>query len=560
VIIKKESLSILKIARLIKGGKMILKFEFFYSSDNDFFEYLLHFYAQNFFYHLEKKEEKIDFYLKGEENEMLEFCELLNNLPSSVFLRNFNVSAENNLDFEKSIFKPSNYVKKDFLTRLNANFYLEKNDFALNEWNEFVNDELSFDDKTYLKISPENAPNLMQEALLKLEKNESIYIKNHLGNYELFLFDAELRADFLMPCDIKAISSAFVCNDEQLKLLASLEKPLLSLRMSAVFRQNHGLKTKEFKLKLANNIFLFALTNALFNKNHKFLSFKKIRHFEDDFELFELEKKLVILRGFDFINQKAKKLIFSKKELKNSNLKEENLNEKNNENLQYLKKEARNFARLSYIVSKSKKDALFLELSKDYEDILLLNKELNLLKLFLPSSATKLYEDIKADEVGARLLNNFSLNFKLLEGEFKLKNNFYSLLGLVGKILNLDSDLENAAKKLLAISDESKMPRGVKIDYRFKESDDNALKEFDYTRTIRSTMSFLLAGVDVNNIAYGAVESLAFFLRDFYDDLVQKKQAQSAIITGSLFSHKFLLKNTLKHIKHCELTDVPLYI
>ncbi|EJN0585155.1 hypothetical protein NPG48_002015, partial [Campylobacter coli] len=99
------------------------------------------------------------------------------------------------------------------------------------------------------------------------------------------------------------------------------------------------------------------------------------------------------------------------------------------------------------------------------------------------------------------------------------------------------------------------MPRGVKIDYRLKED-----KSFDYTRTLRSTMSFMLAGVDSANIAYGAVESLAYFLRDTYDDLREKKQSEMALISGSLLEHKALLRNTLKHLKNCQLSDVPLRI
>lgn len=559
---------------------MVLKFDFFYSSDNDFFEYLLHFYAQDFFYYLEKNEGQINFYLKGDESELTRFCETLNDFPSSVFLRHFDVSAADINEIQKSSFEPENYQKRDFLTRLNSKAFLEKSAFVFNEWGEFSEDEISFkNENDFTKINPENALNLINIALLSLEKNESLYLKNHLGIYEFSLLKESFENDFLMPCDIKTISSAFVCNNEQLKLLASLEKPLLSLRMSSIFRQNHGLKIKENRLKLANNIFLFALTQALFKRGHNFLRFLKIKSFEPDFEVFECEKSLVILRGFDFINQKAKELIFSKgraagskfennlqnsgASFENASIKNENLkNERvENESLNATNlNEARNFARISYILSRFKKDVLILELSQNYEDILLINKELNLLQISLPSSADALYSEIRKDEVGAKLLQNFALNFKLLEGEFRLKNNFYSLFALVGRILNLDNDLQKAAQRLFELSDESKMPRGVKIDYRFKEPNDKGFKEFDYTRTLRSVMSFLLAGVDVNNIAYGAVESLAFFLRDVFDDLYQKKQAQSAVITGSLFAHKSLLKNTLKHIKHCELSDVPLYL
>lgn len=197
-----------------------------------------------------------------------------------------------------------------------------------------------------------------------------------------------------------------------------------------------------------------------------------------------------------------------------------NLSMLRQESLFFLKK-IKIWQEFSYLVSRYKEKAFILELSKDDEDILLINKELNLLKLCLPKHSKELYEEIQKDEIGARLLENFAKEFPLLNESFELKNNFYSLLCLVGRVLNLDENLHKAGEKLLKIADESKMPRGVKIDYRLKED-----KSFDYTRTLRSTMSFMLAGVDSANIAYGAVESLAYFLRDTYDDLREKNRVK----------------------------------
>ena len=212
-------------------------------------------------------------------------------------------------------------------------------------------------------------------------------------------------------------------------------------------------------------------------------------------------------------------------------------------------------ARLSYLASLEGENTLILELSEDYEDILLLNKELNLLKLNLPKHSKEIYEEIEKDEVGSRLLANFQKEFVLLNEPLKTQNNFFSLFGILGRILDLKPSLNEAAFELLALADSAKIPRGVKIDYRLKDN-----KEFDYTRTLRSAMSFMLAGVEKNNIAYGAVESLGYFLRDTYDELRDKKQVDKALVSGSLFSHKSLLKITLKHLKNSKVSDVPLYI
>ncbi|KGI56455.1 hypothetical protein [Campylobacter sp. MIT 97-5078] len=510
---------------------MFLRFDFTYISDNDFLEFLLRYYARDFAFALRKTQDHIILDVKSDEAGLTSFCDHLNFIANSVFLRHFEVKALEDEHFIQE--EPKNladFTKRDFLSSKNLNAYIEKNELETNEWSCFVDDMLSFDEKEFQNINKENFNVLLDRSVKELKNAKFLVLKNAFGVYKIKLFDNDFKASFLMPTDLKALNSAFVCSNENLKLLASLEKPVMKLRFSSIFRKNHSTPKHEFKVKMAYNLFLFALGLRLFEEGFKFLSFFKLEHFQDELELFEFENQLVIVRGLDFVNQRAKELILSK--------------------------EDKNYARISYILSEFKQESLLLDLSKTQDDIVLLDKELKLLELTMPSSAKQIYQDICADAIGKRLYDNFALQFELLQGEFKLEKSFFSLLGLVGLVLKLDDSPQKAALKLLELSDESKIPRGVKIDYRFKENS----KEFDYTRTLRSVMSFLLAGVEATNIAYGAVESLAFFLRDFYDELREKNQAQIAILSGSLFEHKSLLKNALKHLKNCKIAHAPLYI
>ncbi|EGY3994426.1 hypothetical protein JIM14_000349 [Campylobacter upsaliensis] len=503
---------------------MILEFNFTYLANNEIFEYLLCFYAKNYHFEFKKERENYTLKISGKEEELKEFCNTLSKMSYSVFLKDFEVKATSDLNFLKS--EEREYEKYPLLTHLNAKAYQENSILIENEWGIFCESELKIND-IFVKITKENFNTFLEESLKKLKNNEAIYLKNHRGIYEISSFCGEFNGDFLMPLKADFLRSIFVCNDQILKLLASVEKPLLSLKISAIFRQKHALNFNEFKVKLADDLFLYAL-GLKFEDSH-FLSFKKLQSFNEEFELLNFEDRLVVLRGFDFIAKRAKELIFSK--------------------------EDKNMARLSYLASLRGERALILELSEDYEDILLLNRELNLLQLKLPKHTKELYEEIRKDETGARLLTNFQKEFALLDEALETQNNFFSLFGILGRILDLNSNLKEAAFALLALADNAKIPRGVKIDYRLKEN-----KEFDYTRTLRSAMSFMLAGVEKNNIAYGAVESLGYFLRDTYDDLRDKKQVDEALISGSLFSHKSLLKITLKHLKNSNLSDVPLYI
>ena len=573
---------------------MLLKFDFVYESENDFFEYLLNFYAKNLTFCVERGENRLILKVKGAENELKALCDSFESLPNSVFVRDFNVKV-----LENESLKPSetrqDFAKKDFLTSLNSSTYQEKGALIENEWGEFVCESLCFDESANFEpITKANFTELLDKSLDILSKGRSFLVKNELGVCEVGLLsmqkdflnfqenssqeartreNSSLQSDmqqnssqqsdmqknsapqsdttknntkensrqnsilppnsqekFLMATEIKALKTAFVCSNDNLKLLASLEKPLIKLRFSAIFRQNRGLKINEFKVKLPHNLFFFALGARLFERGENFLAFTKRENSGDEFELYECEKRLVVLRGLSFINKRARELILSKDD--------------------------KNMARISYILSRFEKSALLLELSQSYDDILLIDKERNMLNLSLPRSAEQIYADICADEVGKRLFDNFKLNFQLLSGEFELKNNFFSLLGLVGLTLGLGKTVKTAALRVLELSDATKIPRGVKIDYRYKENS----KEFDYTRTLRSAMSFMLAGVEAENIAYGAVESLSFFLRDFYDELREKKLVEIAIISGSLFESKALTKNTLKHLKDCKVSDVPLWI
>ncbi|MDO4673940.1 hypothetical protein [Campylobacter sp.] len=505
---------------------MVLEFDFQYNADNDNLAFLLNFYAQNHAHDLSFSGKNLLLKIKGDEAELVAFCECLERISHSVFLQGFDVRAGEDFKPQKRSFESE---KVPLITHFNTQAYTQNKTLKANEWGVFCAVEFSPNGDSFKAVREENFAALLRSALEILTSGGAIYLKNHRGIFELSLYDGVLKGDFLMPCDIKALPTAFICSNEKLKLLASLEKPLMWLKFSAIFRQNHKLGTKDFRVKMAEDLFSFALGHELYGQDFKFLSVKKLQNFKDEFELLNFEGRTLILRGFDFIRREARELIFAK--------------------------EDKNMARLSYLLSTLEESALILELSEDYEDLLLFDKSFNLLKLTLPQNSQTLYADINEDAVGARLLQNYQQEFPLLNEDFEVKNNFFSLFCILGRILGLSEDFVGAGRRLLEVADGTKMPRGVKIDYRLRED-----KSLDHTRTLRSAMSFKLAGVEAENIAYGAVESLAFFLRDFYDELREKNQVQSAIISGSLFRHTSLLKNTLKHLKNCQTSHVPLCI
>ncbi|KAA6229934.1 hypothetical protein [Campylobacter sp. LR286c] len=502
---------------------MILEFNFEYVSDNDIFEYLLYFYAKNYIFDLEKKNNTYIFKIKGKEEELTKFCQSLNSISTSVFLRNFSVNEGQ--DFKEKTHKKE-FSIFPYLTQLNASAYLEKNILIENEWGVFCKLEFSLNNE-FIKLNKENFNQCLENALNALNNNEKIYLKNTRGIYEVSLlqnYDFKDENSFLMACDINTINSVFSCSNDSLKLLASIEKPLIKLKFNALFRQKYKIEIKEFKLKLSQNLFSFVLGQRLTKLGFNFMLVKKIETFENDFELMAINDDILIIKGFEFINQKVKELIFSK--------------------------EDKNMTRISYILSKFNNPFL-IELSQEFDDILLINKKNNILKINLPNNSDEIYKILKSDEISSKLLNNYKNAFLLPNESFNCKNNFFSLFCIIARFLHLDNDFLRAGNIFLNIASNSRLMRGVKIDFKAENG------VFNYIFTLRSMMSYKLAGVNDENIIYGTIESLAYFLRDLNDDLFEKKLIDETILSGSLFECKPLLRESLKHVRKSQLSYVP---
>lgn len=218
---------------------MTLDFDFIYNADNDIFEYLLRFYAKNYNYTLSKEENTYHFSIDADEENLKTFCDSLNFMSHSVFLKKFDVKAGQG--FSPCIPEDKEFSKFSYITHLNSNAYQEKKLLNKNEWGVFCECEFSSNLSEFEKINEENFNTFLNLAFDLLSQEKKIYLKDKNGIYEFSLFKNEFIGDFLLPCDIKAINSVFVCSNENLKLLASLEKPLMKLRLNAMFRKNHNL-------------------------------------------------------------------------------------------------------------------------------------------------------------------------------------------------------------------------------------------------------------------------------------------------------------------------------
>ena len=157
-------------------------------------------------------------------------------------------------------------------------------------------------------------------------------------------------------------------------------------------------------------------------------------------------------------------------------------------------------------------------------------------------SFEEIFATISLDETGKKLIQNFSkrepeLLNNALNSDIKTDyKGIYFVWGLIGCVLGFGNNIENSAKKLLELANDALTKKGPRIDYKLKD------KNLDATWAIRTAMSFKLAGVDDNLIAYGVIESFAEFLNNLYEGVNRDTSLNGAIIVGDLFDGELLNK------------------
>jgi hypothetical protein len=88
--------------------------------------------------------------------------------------------------------------------------------------------------------------------------------------------------------------------------------------------------------------------------------------------------------------------------------------------------------------------------------------------------------------------------------------------------------------------------RGPRIDYKLINRDGKA--HFDPLMSIRTAMSFKLAGVDQLSLSYGMIESFIEFINHQQDELIQNMQTTATIPTGSLLDNRVIFSKISREL------------
>jgi len=158
----------------------------------------------------------------------------------------------------------------------------------------------------------------------------------------------------------------------------------------------------------------------------------------------------------------------------------------------------------------------------------------------------EIFSDIEnMDETGAKLLSNFKKKFpdrleQLASNAIKKDgSSIMTLFGVIGVILGFGEDNIEAARNLLDNAAEFKGKKGPRIDYKLKEE-----RQLNPLWSIRTAMSFKLAGVDDLTLSFGVIESFSEFLSTMIDDIETDMGLDGVVLCGSLFGEKKILQKS----------------
>lgn len=535
---------------------MILKFKFDYNSNNNTLLYFLNKIAKKS--NLEYKITKTNFinlYIEGDEEQLTQFSSLLSKyLPMSIFFKDNTAEVVPQIGDEQSVVFENEEINLPFCSSC-----LEKiqDTTSTSFYNPFVScdicgttcdvKELKLLDFNKEKIEYTNYKDLFSKVASLLNDEKSIKIKTRSSAF-VFKKMTKTEHDVKVLCtNLADISKVFVASKAEVVALASIEKPILSLRVNEVFKQKNILSQKYVDVRFVNDLILFLLGKELEKFEIDFLVYDTNSSY--DYELTYDEE----LKPLDIIKLKVidnKNLILeSSSYSKDLDTIYSKFDEPSKGHFMVLLHEHNfyNKSILNFYSSTKKSDNICLY-SKDIEGLL------DIVNYSLPNSIGEIFEILKKDKTASRLIENYKNKYPEIYNNAlncdisSLKvNSIYSYWKIVAVVLGFTSKIEEQ-NIVLNNAMTCVLDKGPRIDYKLKQSDKIFNKEFLLHKLIQSGMSFKLAGVDDNTLALGYIESFAHYVATLVDDINNEVELDGVSLTGDIFANELISKLVHKSI------------
>ncbi|NLK66390.1 MAG: hypothetical protein GX282_02825, partial [Campylobacteraceae bacterium] len=244
---------------------MILEFKFNYINKTNLLAYFLDFYAKKskLPYSIYKENDVISLFVEGKEEELLKFSdEWMILIPNSVFLTKSEVLVVDEMK-ESNLEIPS--LKLPNLTPNVVKNYVNHSDSLENECGIFSEISVLLDGE-FVEVNETNYKELIKTLVLNLTHNQAVVLKDKNGEF-ILKNGLEFDSDFVMPTSFKSVEKAFIMDEKSYIALSSYEKPVLNLKLNAIFRQNNKNVPAFFDVKAASDFFVFALLDALYGES-----------------------------------------------------------------------------------------------------------------------------------------------------------------------------------------------------------------------------------------------------------------------------------------------------
>jgi hydrogenase maturation factor HypF (carbamoyltransferase family) len=168
--------------------------------------------------------------------------------------------------------------------------------------------------------------------------------------------------------------------------------------------------------------------------------------------------------------------------------------------------------------------------------------------------ATNLEEISEIDENTPRLIENYKKKFpQLFENVnlvFKDSHGFESIINLIAYFLGIKNSTEFES---LAFNFSAKS--GINIDMKVLKID--GVNYLDYRRVVQSMMSYKLAGVPNDLLAFSFYESLSEFISNTVTQLKNEFECSEVILCGNMFANTTLIEKTYKALNKTFNVIIP---
>ena len=388
-----------------------------------------------------------------------------------------------------------------------------------------------------LSVSEINARKFLQDLALKdkvqnfcdsLKNGREITLNTSKGKIALFTKNCDsqgdsrdLQFDFILANDISTLNLYTRATQDEINSLASFEKPLVNLNIKEVFIGEIGAKNALFMLPYDINLrFIFSLLEV------PFLFAKRTDSADNFFEI-------IVGKNGAFIE--------------NNILKSQNFDD---------------FLAANFADSRDSQDIFIAYISTANPTLIApFSTKTPFVKIAFDKNPKNILAKISELENGDKLIANFAREFdsrykaiQSLDSTPQISENITDIFECASMILGanlgtdsrIDSRESNSAfshkQSILDFANDCIRDIGPKIDFKNIKRE-NALF-YDEIRTIRSIISFTLAGTEREMVAFGLLESLI----DYLVLIFSKNQTKIIGIIGDMFANRIFFDKITKKI------------